>query len=583
MAADRFDANLFGMAKTSQKALQAQVIKKLESVSDDPQTFEDLISTWNSYFDLNNRAGETTFADVENAALASITSVAGEEPGSAVGRQVGHLLETFSSAAFLVRENGRVLAQNSAALRIYDLGADATLDDLPFDLEQNEPIADLVRASLDPQRNMRDAILRRGFSKSDDSSVTLSIAPSKMLQSGQGEALVFVVDSRWKTEAAGLIKREFDLTEAERELLVSFLDGQSTQDIAKSRGRSHATVRTQFHSLMSKMGARSQVELFRNALSITQFVDKVGEIAEVLRHPHRKRVDLVRPGGRSVEVTLCGDLSGTPVVYLPHGASYTFERHVEQGFYEAGLCVMSLCRPGFGDTDPAPKGGDAIKTFVDDVGALLDQLGHSRCLLMAANTSSGYMHIASRHLSERVAGLVHIAALVPRIYYRDEDEANPWSKALYRAMSRYPSLSAFIVKSGTRAWVKQGQAAFFKSQLKSRARKPILDRILLPEALAESQKALDVATKQGIDQLAEDARLAFSDFSRDVAACDIPILLIHGTQDPLFAVQASRQFAAALGDRVRYVEIKDADYAPLDTHTPQIISEILEFQAEVTR
>jgi DNA-binding NarL/FixJ family response regulator len=178
------------------------------------------------------------------------------------------MLDQFQSPVFLVRENGRVITQNTVAMRTYEIGPDDFLDDLPFDLDKDESIADVVRGTLNPSRNMHDAILKRAFSKDNENSVALSIAPSKPLAAGQGEALVFVVDAQWKTESAGLIKREFDLTEAEKELLVAFINGQSTTDMAAARKRSHATVRTQFHSLMTKMGARNQVDLFRNAMSI---------------------------------------------------------------------------------------------------------------------------------------------------------------------------------------------------------------------------------------------------------------------------------------------------------------------------
>ena len=86
------------------------------------------------------------------------------------------------------------------------------------------------------------------------------------------------------------MRQGFRFSAQEQELLEAFLDNQTTQDMAQNRNRSHATIRTQFHSLMTTMGVRSQTELLRNALFVSQFVDKINAIAEVLRHPHRKRI-----------------------------------------------------------------------------------------------------------------------------------------------------------------------------------------------------------------------------------------------------------------------------------------------------
>lgn len=559
----------------SSKTPPNETVETRKNVDADPDSFESLMETWNSLFERSLTHNDRSFADVEQAAFNLSQDATVPVANTAVGRQVGQMLEQFGSPVFLVRENGQVITQNTVALQTYGIGPGDSLDDLPFDLDQDEPIADVVRGTLNPGRNMHDAVFKRAYSATDDTSVTLSIAPSKPLAAGQGEALVFVVDARWKTESAGLIKREFDLTEAEKELLDAFLDGQSTQDMAASRNRSHATVRTQFHSLMTKMGARSQVELFRNALSISQFVDKVDDIAEVLRHPYRKRVDVVRPGGRSVEVTIAGDFTGKPLVFLQGCYAYTFQAPIEKAFFDAGFCVLSICRPGTGDTDPAPEGQGYFKTFAGDLSALLDQLGHDTCMMMTSNTSTGFMFRAATHLKSRVSGFVLAAANAPMPYLEEADIVAPWVLGMYRAAKNRPKMFQVFHSMGARAYRAMGQARFITLQFFNDPKE--LEIVRKPAALKESEHALETYMRQGITSFITDITISFSDFTPDVRQTDAPILILHGIDDKVYGIGAMRRFAKDFADRTTFVEIEGATFSAVETHFHEIIDHISAF------
>lgn len=536
------------------------------------------MEAWNSIFEISGRMGDSSFAAVEKAAIASTVSDTNVPPNTAVDRHVAQLLEQFSTPAFLARESGQIVTQNAAALRQYRVGPDDTLDDLPFALERDEAISDILRATLSPARNVPDAVLKRAYSDSDGGAITLSITPSR--QNGRAEALVFVVDARWKTSAAGLIKREFDLTEAERALLEGFLDGQTTQDMARTRGRSHATVRTQFHSLMTKMGARSQTELFRNALSVSQFVDSVNEISEILRHPHRKRVDLVRPGGRSVEVTMAGDLSGRPIVFLQNSHTYTFQSRIEQAFFDAGYCILSICRPGHGDTDPISDGTSYYEGFAADVCALLDQLGFDDCTIMSTNTSSAVGYCLAAAMPNRLIGIIQVAACAPVPHLREDDINVPWVKGMFRAARSTPTIYRFMVKTGLRAYAAMGDARFSKIQFMNDPAE--YERARQPEAARESQHALTTLTKQGVGPAIEQVELAFHDYTDIVAQSDMPILMVHGADDQVFGASAIRRFAEALADRATYVEIPGATFSAMTSHTDAVIAEIDSFYTRIT-
>ena len=563
------------MSRKSPHISSATIAKLISQGTDDPDAFDSLMTQWNALFELQAGLGERSFADVEAAALSTIGATSADARPALVGRKVAEMLETFESPVFLVRENGKILAQNTSAVQAFDLSAEASLGELPLDLEADVPIADAIRAALAPGANSNETTLIRAYWSTDDSPLTLSIIPSKLLVEGRGEALVFVVDARWKTAATDLIKREFELTKSECQLLAAFLDGQTTQDMAASRNRSHATIRTQFHNLMTKMGARSQTELFRNALSVSQFVDKVEAIADVLRHPHRKRVNVMRPGGRSVEITLSGDFNGQPFVFINSTVNYTFERKIEQIFFEAGICIFSICRPSTGDTDPPMEGVTAIETSAQDIEAVMDQLGHSKFFLMTSNLTIAFMYRVAQRLSERLHGIIQLAAPVPVKYQHVEDETVPWAMGMVRAVKSHPFMADFIVKSGVTAWVKMGPKAFMKLQFMKH--KDLLHRVLQPEPMAEHYSGFNAFTAQGTATMAYDVKSSYHDFSDDIRGTSCPILVVHGTNDEMFPIGPVRKFAADFKGRVSFIELHDAGWCPLDTHALQIVAEMTAF------
>ena len=553
-------------------ATEAEIVHLLQGADSDPRSFDALIATWNTIFEANRQLGSHTLADVEGAAITALSNSDAVVSHSVVGRQVGQMLERFDHPAFLVNEESKILAQNTAASEQFMLNAKDSITKLPYDLVADEPISKMVYACLNPRKNQHDTVLRKAYSSESDGSATLSVTPSRLNEDGTGEALVFVIDVRWKTDATLLIKREFDLTETERELLAQFLAGNSTQDIAKERMRSHATVRTQFHCLMTKMGAGNQTELLRIALSVSQFVEDIDEIANVLRHPFRKRFDLVRNAGRCVEVTMAGDFSGAPVIFLPSCVGYTFPPLAEQAFHNAGICVLSVCRPGYGDTDPVLPNEGYLQTCALDIQALLDQLGHQTCILLSMNTSAAIMYDITAFFADKVSHLVQVSGSVPSCYLEGCQTSSSWTQGAARAAQKHPALKDFMIKAGIKAWRALGQRKFMSSQFRKDSFE--LEAVLKPAYLKEYQNALDAATKQGLQAAVQDVQTAFTNYRNSVIDCDTPTLVIHGDRDGIFPIEAVRKFTTDFPQSHTLLEVKKAGFPLLFTHASLVAEKI---------
>jgi DNA-binding CsgD family transcriptional regulator len=100
-----------------------------------------------------------------------------------------------------------------------------------------------------------------------------------------------------RPETVDLMGRAYGLTGAETEILAAFCDGASLRRIAEDRGRSHATIRTQFQSIAEKTGVGGQAELMRSSQAISRFTEEIGGLARATSRPTRKRFDVMRPGG----------------------------------------------------------------------------------------------------------------------------------------------------------------------------------------------------------------------------------------------------------------------------------------------
>jgi len=129
-------------------------------------------------------------------------------------------------------------------------------------------------------------VLRRAYGEGAEWDVTIAVTPAG------GEvptAIVFVITPRWKPKSVDMLKHQFGLTNAESHVLANFIGGYSTENIATLRKQSHTTIRTQLQSILKKTGARSQTELLRVVLSLSDFTKKIAPITDALTHPYRRQ------------------------------------------------------------------------------------------------------------------------------------------------------------------------------------------------------------------------------------------------------------------------------------------------------
>jgi pimeloyl-ACP methyl ester carboxylesterase len=122
-------------------------------------------------------------------------------------------------------------------------------------------------------------------------------------------------------------------------------------------------------------------------------------------------VQMPLPDGRRIDVRVSGDPDGMPLVFH-HGspAAGTPIGALERGALSRGLRLVTISRPGYGDSTPQP--GRAVVDVVDDVAAVLRNLGAERCLVAGWSGGGPHALACAARLHEAAAVLV-IAGAAP--------------------------------------------------------------------------------------------------------------------------------------------------------------------------
>ena len=117
------------------------------------------------------------------------------------------------------------------------------------------------------------------------------------------------------------------------------------------------------------------------------------------------------PDGRWLDLRVSGPAGGVPLIFHhgTPGASIP-SRAMERAVHSRGLRLVTTSRPGYGDS--SPQAGRQVVDVVADTGAVLDEIGASRCLV--AGWSGGGPHaLACGARLPAAAAVLVIAGVAP--------------------------------------------------------------------------------------------------------------------------------------------------------------------------
>ena len=228
--------------------------------------------------------------------------------------------------------------------------------------------------------------------------------------------------------------------------------------------------------------------------------------------------------------------SGDPVVMV-HGyplSGSSWERQ-ERELLASGFRVITYDRRGFGRSSDPTVGYD-YNTFAADLNDLLERLDLRRVVLVGFSMGSGEV---TRYLgtygSSRVRKAALLAAIPPFLLKTDD---NP--EGVDRQV--FEDLKAAIVKD---------RYAYLSDFLDSFSN---VDE-LMPARISKPawQASFDVAAASSPFATYACVDTWLTDFRRDLPKIDVPVLVVHGTEDRILPYESTAARLPALLDDVRLV------------------------------
>lgn len=493
---------------------------------------------------------------------------------SDVSREIRRKISDHPQPCLCIAANGTIHAMNAAAAMALPVEIGSNIDSTGLVPDTSEPLSGRILRVLADKQDEAGMSFLRAYHAADDRPATLAILPTPRNESRTIDALVFMVDPQWKDDIRESISTRFGLTEAEMDVLFLFLDGLSIEEVAEARSRSRATIRTQFNTILNKCGIQRQAHLMRELLLCLSISEQVRPIEEWASHPHRREYQILRPGGRCVDLILAGDLKGEVAMFLTVPCIHGFSPRIEAQFRKAGLCLASVARPGFGRTDPPAEGQDVATCLAEDIAAILEQLGRRKVTLIASrNSFLAALDVATAR-PDLVRNILSLNTQPPKPYFEQcgTDYGSPVMRSAEEAAHTSDELLEYVLRTAVDGWATMGTRKYSAIAYRSEDGK---DRLIDDsEQKGIFEEGINAATSQGLDAIIADFPDLLSDWRGRLAACPAPVTMVHGTGDSVYPIEPVRAMRNDFPGKLTLIEIPGGARSLFITHTDAILREL---------
>jgi non-heme chloroperoxidase len=252
--------------------------------------------------------------------------------------------------------------------------------------------------------------------------------------------------------------------------------------------------------------------------------------------------------------------TGEPVILI-HGWPLTGDMFEYQtlALLEAGYRVITYDRRGFGQSGHPATGYD-YDTFADDLAAVIDTVGVDRVSLVGFSMGGGEIaRYLSRHGSAKVVRAALIGAVVPYLL-KTADNPEGADESVFEDMKTQ-------IREDRFKFLKSFAETFYGVGVVSRpVSKELLDWNFIL-AIMSSPKAMI----ECVDAFGK------TDFRPDMAAFDIPTLIIHGTADKTVPIAPSARAAASAISGAQLIEYDGEPHGLFATAPERLNGDLLTF------
>lgn len=269
----------------------------------------------------------------------------------------------------------------------------------------------------------------------------------------------------------------------------------------------------------------------------------------------------VQSNGITLHYTDTGG-TGRPVVLI-HGWPLSGDSWSEQipVLADAGYRVLAYDRRGFGASDKPAEGYD-YDTMSADLAGLLEALDLDDVTLVGFSMGGGEVaRYVGTHGTGRLHSVVFAAAVPPFLLKTDDNPDGGLADADVQGMidGVTADREGFLDTFTTGFFSVDGELAVSESQRQ--------------QAIELEKPALDAALAGCIDAFGR------TDFRADLAAIDVPTLVIHGDSDATVPVEVSGERTAASIEGAEKVVIAKAPHGLNVSHSKEFNDALVEFLA----
>ena len=252
--------------------------------------------------------------------------------------------------------------------------------------------------------------------------------------------------------------------------------------------------------------------------------------------------------------------TGRPVILL-HGWPLSSDSWDDQAMAiaEAGFRAISYDRRGFGRSSQ-PWSGYDYDVLADDLAAVIEQTGAQDAMLVGFSMGGGEVaRYMSRHAGKSVVKAVLVSSVVP-FMLKTDNNPDGTEQAAFDKMAQA---------------MKEDRAQFFAGFFKDFFGVSLVSHPVSTELL---EWARSVSMQASLKATLECAKsFATTDFRSDLAAFNIPTLIIHGTQDKIVPIDAAGRAAANGIAQSRLIEYDGAPHGLFATEKVRLTKDLLDF------
>jgi non-heme chloroperoxidase len=257
--------------------------------------------------------------------------------------------------------------------------------------------------------------------------------------------------------------------------------------------------------------------------------------------------------------------SGPPVVFS-HGWPLNADSWEAQMLYLAsnGFRCIAHDRRGHGRSSQ-PWDGNEMDTYADDLAALIETLDLRNVVLIGFSTGGGEVaRYIGRHGTDRVVGVVLVSAVPPLMLKTDDNQGG-------LPIELFDGIRAGSIANRAQLYRELADGPFFGNN------RPGAD---VPQGTRDN---FWLQGMQSGHRNAYECIAAFSatDFRDDLAAFDVPTLVIHGDDDQVVPFEVGGKASAALIEGATLEVYPGAPHGITDTHREQLNADLLAFVQDV--